>query len=56
MAGAGFYSIAKLLTQILNPELADQGVVHSADCLNENVRPADYQSREPEFESGLPQA
>jgi hypothetical protein len=40
MAGAGFQCIAKLRAQILNPAMADRGVM-SADCHNENGRTAD---------------
>jgi hypothetical protein len=53
--GAGFQSIAKLRSQIINPELADRGV-YSADCHNENGSIADCQSQESEFESGMPKA
>jgi hypothetical protein len=44
MAGTGFHSIAKLCAQILNPAMADRGVM-SADCHNKNGSTADCQSR-----------
>jgi hypothetical protein len=54
MAGTGFHCFAKLRTQILNPTMADRGVI-SADCHNENGRTADCQSPKSTFESRLPQ-
>jgi hypothetical protein len=54
MAGTEFHSFAKLRAQILNPAMADRGVM-SADCHNENGRTADCQGPKSTFESGLPQ-
>jgi hypothetical protein len=55
MGEAGFHSIAKFSAPIPNPFMAERGA-YSADCHNENGRTADCRSREPKFESGLPQA
>jgi hypothetical protein len=55
MAGAGFYSFAKLRAQMGNPVLANRGVFH-ADCQRENRRTADCQSQESELENGMPKA
>jgi hypothetical protein len=48
MAGTGFHSFAKLRAQILNPAMADRGVM-SADCHNKNGRTADCQSPKSTF-------
>jgi hypothetical protein len=55
MAGAGFYSIAKLRAQIFNPVMADGGVFQ-ADRQRENFCTADCQSQESELESVMPKA